>query len=186
MANAIFVSENWLKTNTPLPTNVDVKEVYPFNKLAQDKYMRDALGDALYNRLCAGLIASNLTADETALIELIRPSLAFYILFEAMPFLQTKIKNIGIVTTADDKQTNASRQDFKDLRNDVLSNAEYYMSRVKAYLCNNSSLYPEYNANNDDVNPNHGTPYFSGLHTSKRGRWKCPDVDERWIKKYWD
>lgn len=179
MASAIFCSETWLKNNTPLPSNIDVKEIYPFQKLAQEKYGRSVFGDALYERLVSGVVNSNLTADETTLLEKFRFALGFYILFEAMPFLQTKIKNIGIVSTADDKQTNASRQDFKDLRNDILGNAEYYLNRVKVYLCNNVSLYPEYTATNEDINPSHGTPYFSGLHTR---RYK---INESWIKKYW-
>lgn len=185
-AQAIFISENWLKTNTPLPSNLDVKKIYPFYKLVQDKHVRDALGDALYNTLCSHLIADTLTADEVSLLELIRPTMAYYMVFEALPWIDTAVNNIGVVSMADDKQTKSSDGNLNRLRNDARNNAEYYMQRVKRYLCNNSALYPDYNATNLDVNPSQQTPYRSGLYVDRGGPEYNIRPDEAWIKKYWD
>ncbi len=185
MANAIFITEKWLKENTPLPSNLDVKEIYPFYKLSQDKYVRDALGDNLYDALSAAVIADTLTNDQIHLLKLIRPSLAYYMIWDALPFLQNKIKNIGVVSTADDKQTNAARADFKDLRADMLNNAEYYMERVKKYLCNNTALFPEYTEYSNDVNANVDSNYRCDLFTD----WFNEEDDNRirygWIKKFY-
>ncbi len=179
MTQSIFISENWLKSNTPLPANMDVKEIYPFYKIAQDKHIRDILGDDLYNRLCAGLVLANLNADETALLVLIRPCLAYFILHESIPFLHTKIKNIGINSTQDDKQINADIARVRELRHEILGNAEYYKNRVLNYLCKNHALYPEYNFSNDDVNPNTKAGYSCDLYIDPNF------IDEKFIKNYW-
>ena len=182
---AIFISEVWLKDNTPIPTNMDVKEIYPFYKLAQDKYIRDVLGDKLYNSLSLAIIATKgspvipLSADELTLLELLRQTLGYYCVYEAMPFLATKIKNIGINSTADDKQINADVSRVKELRNEVLNNAEYYMVRVEKYLCKYHHLYPDYVFTNDDVNPNKNAGYSCDLYID-------PDfIDEKFVRQYY-
>lgn len=185
MTQAIFISENWIKNNTPLPTNIDAKEIYPFYKVAQDKYIRDILGDALYNSLSNSIIASKgspgvpLTALEITLLELIRPSLAYYCCYEAIPFLATKIKNIGVNSTADDKQINAELARVKELRQELLNNAQYYLVRVEKYLCKNHSLYPDYIYTNPDVNPNTHRGYTCDLYIDP-----C-FIDEKFVRQYY-
>jgi hypothetical protein len=176
---AIFLSENWLKQNTPIPSNLDVKEIYPFYNVAQDKFIRDALGDNLYNALCLAIINSTLTANQITLLELIRPSLGYYIVYEALPFLSTKIKNIGVNSTADDKQTNTDIAGVSKLRKEILENAEYYMVRVQKYLCNNSALFPEYKQHNDDVSPNKTSGFTCDLYIDPNF------IDEKFIKQYY-
>lgn len=176
---AIFISENWLKQNTPIPANLDVSEIYPFYRIAQDKYVRDRCGDNLYDRLCYGLTSSTLSTEETVLLTLIRPALAYFTIYEAIPFLATKIKNIGINSTQDDKQINADMSRLKELRKEILDNAEYYMTRVVNYLCKNRSSFPDYNFNNDDVNPNTNPAYQCDLFIDPNY------VDETFIKTYW-
>lgn len=182
---AIFLSENWLKENTPIPSNLDVKEIYPFYKISQDKYIRDVLGDALYNSLSASIIATKgspaipLTPDQITLLELIRPCLAYYCIYESIPFLATKIKNIGVNSTADDKQINAELARVKELRQEVLNNAQYYMVRIENYLCKYHTLYPEYVFTNDDVNPNTKAGYVSDLYIDPEF------IDEKFIKQYY-
>lgn len=195
MTQAIFISETWLKINTPIPYNLDPSEVYPFYRTAQDKYIRDVLGDNLYNALSAALIGGTLTANQTTLIETFRPALGYYIVYEAILFLASKIKNIGVVDTADDKQTASAAIRVKELRQEIQDTAEYYMTRVTKYLCNNSSLFPEYTQHSDDINANHNAGYNCDLYIdpcfmSKRiwrdGRWYYgDDIDENFLKQYY-
>jgi hypothetical protein len=180
MAQAIFISEQWLKNNTVLPYNLDVKEYYSFLKIAQDTYIRDVLGDSLYDKLSTNLIAATLTPDQTKLLEMIRPSLAQYIIYKALPFLRDKIKNIGIVSTADDKQNRSDDKAFDRLRQEILDTAEYYMVRVQKYLCHNKALFPEYNYSNSDVNPNNTSGYTCDLYIDPLF------VDEKFIKTYYN
>lgn len=179
--NAFFVSETWIKDNTPLTSNVDAKEIYPFINVAQDIWIQDKVGSKLYNRLKAGIIANDLNANEIALLELIRPSLAYYILYEAIPFLANKLRNIGIVETADNKQKNADRADRKELRQEILNKAEYYMQRINDYLCKNGNLFPEYVTPDCPISPNRSSGYTCDLDLSHDYR----SLDRDWIRKYY-
>lgn len=175
---AFFVSEDWIKTNTPLTENVDVKEIYPFIKSSQDIYIQDKLGSKLYNRLIDGVINNNLNANEIELLMLIRPSLAYYCVHEALPFLANKLRNIGIVETADVKQKNADRADRKELRQECLNKAEFYMQRVNDYLCKNGKLFAEYITPDNPLTPNKSNSFTCDLDLSD-------DIDKHWIKKYY-
>jgi hypothetical protein len=182
--NALFISEDWLKSNTPIPYNLDPKEIYSFLKTSQDIWIKDALGSLLYDELCNIMITSGvagLSANQRKLIELIRPSLGYYTVYQAMPFLRDKIKNIGIVSTSDDKQNLTARQDYKDMRADIKNMAEYYMARVHSYLCTNGTLFPNYSAPNTDVSPNHATPYRCDLYIEDDRN--C--IDEEWLRRNW-
>lgn len=178
MVIAQFIDEEYLKDYTPLTQNVDVKEYLPFVDIAMDIYIQDKIGSKLYTRLQNGIVAADLNANETALLVLIRPSLAFYVLYEALPFLANKLRNIGIVETADIKQHNADRADRKELRQELLNKAEYYIERVNDYLCKNGKLFPEYVTPDSPISPNHKSGYTCDLDLSD-------NCDFDWIKKYY-
>ena len=163
MANAFFISEQYLKDNSPLTSNIDVKEIYPFINNAQDIYIQDRLGSKLYNRLKDGIINANLNNDEKTLLDLIRPTLAYYISYEAFPFLAIKIRNKGVIETADDKVTNADRADRRDLRQELRNKAEYYMKRVEQYMCQFGKLYPEYITPDWPIGPHNGQAYKADI-----------------------
>lgn len=195
-SNVFFVSEIYLKENTPITYNVDPKEVYPFIITAQDKFIGDKIGDNLYERLKEGTQATYygnlgmtysgtpLNTDEIALMKIIRTCLVHYITFEALPYLSIKIRNIGVVQTADAKQTTAAAEERKRLERLVQSNAEYYLNKLTKYLCTNGDLYPEYEhtnsccggSNNIDHNVNSFTCDLSLDNFY---------IDDEWIKKYY-
>lgn len=146
-----FVSDIWMKKNTPLCKNVDVDDLYPFVNVAQDKYIKDLLGNNFFNHLKAELETNTLNANEINLLKLIRPCLAYYICVEALPFLSTKIRNKGVMTATSDTANSVGINELKYLRQECLNQAEYYLKIVQKYLCENSNLFPEYNSDNNDI-----------------------------------
>ena len=97
MANAFFISETYLKDNSPLNRNIDMDELYPFAKTAEEIYIQEAIGTALYDDLIAKIIANTLSANEIELCKKIRSALVWWTVYDAIPFMATKIRNIGIV-----------------------------------------------------------------------------------------
>jgi hypothetical protein len=179
---AYFITETWIKENTPITANIDPNEITPFIRSAQDIYIQELLGTSFYNHLMDGVAASTLTNDEKDLLKLIRPALAYYIVLDALPFIATKIRNIGVVEQTGDKLGSASDANIKYLRSEVKNKAEFYIKRVNDYLCVNSRLFPTYNewvAGNMAPNPNKG--YTGGLAIDR----SCPGyVDFEFFKKY--
>lgn len=147
MSFAFFISESYLKSNTPIGDNVDAKELQPFIKTAQDTYIHEALGTCLYNRLTDSKLASpsNTTPNEQILIVMLKPCLAFYSAYDALPFIWSKIRNVGIQKQkGNDNSETASISEMNYLQKQLKNKADFYLKRVQDYLCCNSSLYPEY------------------------------------------
>jgi len=147
MANyAFFISERYLKNNTPFGDNVDIKDIYPHAKTAEDIYIQEALGTALYERLIDSLTASpqNTTANETILLKIIRSAMVWWTCYDALPFVWIKIRNIGLVKQSGENLETVSVQEMEKQRSILKEKATFYMNRLKDYLCENSNLFSEY------------------------------------------
>jgi hypothetical protein len=66
--NTDFITVQTLQDRTGISNAIDPAKVTPMIKLTQDIFLRPALGSALYSRLQAGVLASNLTTAETTLL----------------------------------------------------------------------------------------------------------------------
>ena len=91
----LFVSETYLKTITPTAGNIDVAELLPHVQETQDNRVQALFGSKFYNELIDNTHV--LTADEEALLLITRPYLAWYIVYDALPFIHFKIKPKGLV-----------------------------------------------------------------------------------------
>lgn len=161
MAYAFFISENYLKTNSPLSGNIDIGEVYPFAKTAEETYIQEAIGTKLFDRLIESLNASpqDPNSDEIVLMKKIRSCLVWLTCYDAIPFLATKIRNIGVVKQEGADLKSASESEVKDLTKKCKDKADFYMKLLQSYLCLNSHKFPEYNCSNcDELFPN---PFIS-------------------------
>lgn len=146
MPTAHFISETFLKANSPLSGNVEIGEVYPFASTAEETYVEEVIGSKLFDRLVESLNASpkNTTADEITLLKKIRKALVWYTCFDALPFLDIKVRNIGVVRQAGENITNVGREDISYLRDQCMNKAKTYMIKVQKYLCENGTLFEQY------------------------------------------
>ena len=147
METAFFISEKYLKDNSPLSGNIDINEVYPFAKSAEETYIQEVVGTRLFNKLISTLNASpqDPNADEITLMKKIRSCLVWYTCYDAIPFLATKIRNIGVVKQEGGDLKSASEAEVKDLIKKCWDKGEFYKKLLQMYLCENSSKFPEYN-----------------------------------------
>jgi hypothetical protein len=175
---ALFISETYLKTFAPINNLVDVATLFPFVKSAQDKYIIRYLGKDLYVRLQQGVTDADLNSDEVELLALLQPALAWYALFDALPFINYQVRNKGVLSQGGDNTTNAGLTELKFLREEASSNAEYYLQQVVFYLCDNSKKFPEYCSDNLPY-PTLRTPYKGGFFTEKQ-----QDIDVDYLRKW--
>ncbi len=169
MANSFFFSELWLKDNSPITFNVDYQDLRPFIMPAQDQLIKVRIGKELYERLMDSITNLDYNTNEQELISLIRPAAAYFTVYLAIPFLQSKIRNKGLVKGTDQYIQTISKQDMLDLREQCLQMSDYYMARVNEYLCLYSSNFPEY-ADPDPLNrKTYGPSYDMGGFTPIKG-----------------
>ena len=181
MATALFIKSVDLKKNSILDGSLDPDKFMNFIKIAQEIHIQNYLGTRLYERLQAGIIADDLTADEITLIDdYIQDALIHYASAEYLPFAMFSVKNGGVFRHNAENTTPVDKSDIDYLVSKEKSLAEYYTKRLVAYLCENESLYPLYSTNsNDDIYPSKMVNYSGGWRSSgdpyKSDNWK---IDE--------
>lgn len=143
---APFINAQYLKDNSPLASNMDIKLIYPYIKTAQNITIQETLGTLLYDRLMDSLNASpsDTTANETILLKWIREAMVWLTPYHAIPFIWVNIRNIGLVQQSGTDMTSADKVAMEKLRQECLDNATFYIKRLKDYLCDNSDLFSQY------------------------------------------
>ena len=165
MAYVLFISEERLKDSTTIGLNVDPALLLPYIKQSQKLYVETKLGTDLNEKLKTLIVAGTVNnvgneAYATLLNDFIAEMLPSFALYMALPFLRFKIENGNIYSKTSETGNALSTEEAQHLRNEVLNTAEYYMERMVSYLCNNSSLFPEFTTNTgSDVSPDRNSFY---------------------------
>jgi hypothetical protein len=157
-----FIDETYLKDNSPLSGNIDVKEIYPYAKTVEDMYIQEAIGTSLYNDLITKIQADDDLSgypNELVLVKKIRDVVLWYTVYEALPFISIKVRNIGVVKQTGENLTSADAKDVDLLQASCKAKGVFYMNRLQGYLCDFGKLFSAYDkGTNDDMDPNLSTP----------------------------
>lgn len=139
-----FVTENYIKVNTPITANVDIKEVLPLIKGAADMWTQHTLGTYFYEDLLTKYNAQTLSADEEALVALMQPSIAWRACADAVIELSYQLKNKGIQTQSGDFSASGEAKMVQFMNRHYAQKAEFYEQMMWNYLVKNKALYPEF------------------------------------------
>jgi hypothetical protein len=148
--DVLFISENYLRDLTYIGGNVQDNVLKSAIKKAQTIKIQSVLGKALYEKLAtdiynAGGSISGLTQDyQTLFVDYVVPALTSWSLFESIVPLTLKFTNKGVSRAADSYTDGIDLETMKYIRDDARNEAEWATERLYNYLCNNSSLFPEY------------------------------------------
>jgi hypothetical protein len=163
MAQALLVSINDIKRYSKLSGNIDEDKIIQFVKIAQDIHIEQYLGTDLLNRLEAGIIADDLTANETSLINnYVKPMLIHWALVEYLPNAAYDVSNRGVFKNTSETGETLSKEEVDFMIEKQRNLAEYYTRRFIDYMCYNQTTFPQYNSNtNEDITPTKDSS-FSG------------------------
>ena len=104
---------------------------------------------------------------KTLLDDYIADVLVHYAFYEVLPFLRYKVQNNNVVSKTAENSNPLSRAEAQDLRSEVSNTAQFYTERLINYLCDNSSLFPEYSTNTgSNINPD-SNAYYQGMNLEK-------------------
>ena len=168
----LFISEDKLKDSTAINLNVDVNLLLPYVRQAQKLYVETKLGTDLNQKLKDLIVAGTLSlpanaAYKTLIDDYIGDMLPNWAFYHAIPFLRFKIENGNIYSKTSETGNALSTDEAQHLREEVRNTAEYYTERMIDYICNNNSLFPEYNTNTgSDVNPDQNA-YYNGMNLER-------------------
>jgi hypothetical protein len=155
MSQALFVSANRLKRDTAIGGSVDDDLIRPYVYMAQQRWILPVLGTKLYDKLCTEVDAGTVTGDYATLLDTyVIPSTVQYSFVQLVPFLRLRFVNNAVVVMNSEQSTAATFDDLKPLMDQALDMATFYRERLIDYLCENSSLFPEYTSNTGaDLSP---------------------------------
>lgn len=159
-----FITEYYIRNNTPLSQNLDVKDIVNNIDPASDMHIQPVLGTPLYNDLLIKYSAQTLNTIETELVSLIQPALAYWAADMSVPFINYQIKNKGAQTQNGDFSNNVEKDITSYLRNELKNRAEFYTQRIERFLQlsgNQFSLYVS--PGTTDILPDNSTGYDSGV-----------------------
>ena len=168
----LFISEDKLKDSTAINLNVDVNLLLPYVRQAQKLYVETKLGTDLNQKLKDLIVAGTLgdvanAAYKTLIDDYIGDMLPNWAFYHAIPFLRFKIENGNIYSKTSETGNSLSTDEAQHLREEVRNTAEYYTERLIDYICNNNSLFPEYNTNTGaDVDPDRNA-YYNGMNLER-------------------
>lgn len=115
---------------------------------AQRTYLKSTIGETFYNQILDMVeTTSTMTSDnQTVINSFIKPMLAFFIVWEAMPESRNNITNQGIMINRTEFSNQSDKFDFSTLRNAVFRQGEIYQRDLIDYINTqkelNSSKYP--------------------------------------------
>tara|TARA_R110000764_G_scaffold48504_1_gene107700 strand:- start:101 stop:601 length:501 start_codon:yes stop_codon:yes gene_type:complete len=158
---ALWAKPLTLKKNSVLTGDIDDDKLTYVIKNAQNIHIHNYLGTDLYEGLQERSIANTLTADDSKLIDnYIEPALVFWSLSEYVYTGAYNISNRGILKHTDEQSETATRDEIVSLAQSYEKTAQHFSERLIEYLCEKSSLYPEYNTNTgSDINPDKSSSY---------------------------
>lgn len=163
MAKGLFINEDYLKTITSVAGNVDMEDLRPHINEVQDIHVQELLGSKFYTSLTNKIVNNTLSSPETALVRLIRPYQAWYVLYYALPFIHYKIKNKGLIKTTGDNIQSADVKELQFIREEIKNKAEFYGKRIQDYLCDNGDTFPDYANPDTPLAPYTGSTFSSDL-----------------------
>lgn len=146
-----FVTENYLKSNTPITQNVSGQEVMVYIEPAAMSWMRFILGGFFYDYLLAKYNAQTLTANEEILVAKMQPAIAWRATYDCVIGLTYQLKNKGLQKQSGDNSESVELTEAQFVARHYEQKAELFESMVRMYLKENKDLFPTYTSkdNND-------------------------------------
>lgn len=166
-----FCTENYIKSNTTLTANVDFIAVLPLVKNSSEFHVRFQLGTLFYNDLLTKYNAQSLSANETLLVEMIQPAVAWFACAATVISDSYQLKNKGVQTQSGDFSAAVEMKAIMLLNAEYTKYAEFYLNAMKQWLITNKNLFSVFidpaNKNDSDIHlalmDKGKTPFTNGI-----------------------
>ena len=139
-----FITENYLKTNTPITANVDVTDVTPYIATQAQLRVMPILGTTFFNYMLEVYNDQTATNDEETLIKFIQPIVAWRSAEDAVFGLTYQLKNKGLQLQNGDFSSSVSQREVAFGMEHYAQKAAFFEQRLIRYLIKNRNLYPEF------------------------------------------
>lgn len=145
MSKVLFISEDYLKRNTTIDENVDVKLILPTLIDTQENDLIKAIGESLYNDLVNKINTSTTTAADDLLIErYIPPYLVAATLFNLITAMTFKFTNKSISLKSSENTQTLDAQRYQRLADKYAHRMFRYRKQLQMYICNHTADFQKF------------------------------------------
>ena len=137
MARVLFITEQFVKDNSPINGNVDDKYITTTIDLCQRKYILPILGTALFDEVSNAINNDTLDSNadlKTLVTDYVQDTLLYYVLSEGIALFTYKIENKSVVKKNSENSSPIDSQEVSMLRDMFKDNAEFFAERTTRYL----------------------------------------------------
>ena len=124
--------------------NFNMEEILPFFNVAEELWLVDVLGIALYNELLEQVNNNTVTELNSTLLLKVYPYLSFAICFEALPFIGYHFSEVGVTKGKSENSDSVSINDMNYISSTLRTQVELLKRYLKKFLDDNADLYPLY------------------------------------------
>ena len=175
MTTTLFISENFIRTYGGLETNLDTAFINNSIRAAQDIKIQQLTGTLLYNKLIA-LVDAGTMGDagneyyQTLMDNYIQNALLYASLYYIYDDVYVRPRNNGLlIADGGENSSSVDRSMYNVKKNTAENKYKFYGELLTDYLIEETSQFPELNANtklyqlNPDMDSRYGSPFaFSG------------------------
>jgi hypothetical protein len=171
MQKVLLISENTLKTYTPISESVQSDELRFSILQAQTIFLQESLGTNLFEQMLYlvenNLIDSPANVRYKDLLDVyIQPMLITYAYYLAIDNFYVKFVSVGMTQNRSEQGDKIDHKTFQYLKSNAKQQAEFNDSLLRRHLIFRSGLYPEYtsgNLNDGQLPPIPSTPFQSPI-----------------------
>jgi hypothetical protein len=135
MVKVIFIDDNYLYQNFPLPTRLERASLLSIIQLEQFTSMQDILGTCLYSDLEQKVYDQSLSSSEEEFFKLVKYSLAMYSAKAAVSLLRTQTAHTKNEERAQDQYV------LDTILSTIESKVAYVNKRLVNFIKNDEALY---------------------------------------------
>jgi hypothetical protein len=164
MATPLFINRTDLVRNTIIDGNTDTDLFIQSIRLAQQVFIQQYCGTALYEEISNKILNNTVDADTKALLDdYLQPMLIHYSMVDYLPQASFQIKNGGLFKTTSETGANVSKDEVDYLIQKHRSSAEFYTRRFIDYMSFNAAAkFPSYFVNNNEQMQPEKSASFTG------------------------
>ena len=134
MVDIIFIDDNYLYKNFPLPNRFDRGALLALIQLEQYTSIQDLLGSCLYEDLETKVLAKTLDADEQELFKLVKYCLAMYSARAAISVLRSE------TARTKNEESRSDQRSLDAIASSIESKTSYINKRIVNYILDNPIL----------------------------------------------
>ena len=143
-----LINENYFKAYSPVPDNYNIKDIEPYFKVAEEIWVKPLIGVPLYDKLLEEVNTNNVSPENSTLLLMLYPYLAFAITYEALPFISYHLSEVGLTVGHSDNSTAAPVSGINLINTRLRSTLETLKSNFKKWMDEHSDSYPLYRPDN--------------------------------------